>query len=276
MIPELFDQQQGRGLAAHSGNHTYTVGIDSEFIENRKAALNFVEDNLLCNPPKITTPTEMEQFIRELHSLFAQDLVNSSGIPIPPGEYRDSIILLPKDNFGLDNSKVAQNVHIKEPKALITFLKLLKRIEDSADPSATLKQFSDEEARVFSLGFDTLYMDWKDIPAAMTKFCEEYVQKIQRKTNPLDLATWVHMELIKIHPFVDLNGHISRTLASAELRRGELSPIFIFDENAYVKAQEKRDPEEFKAFLKRTIELSKKLGEILDKEEPLKCVGVKC
>jgi len=276
MISELFNQQKGRGLEVQSGNHTYTLGIDSEFIENRQSALTFVEENLLCSPSKITTPKEMEQFICKLHSLFAKDLVNSSGIPIPPGNYRDSIILLPKDNVGQNMTKVAENVQKKDRNAVVPFLTLVKRIEKSKDPCATLKQFTEEEARVFSLGFDTLYMDWKEIPAAMTKFCEEYLRKIQAETDPLDLATWVHMELINIHPFIDLNGHISRTLASAELRRGNLSPIFIFDENAYVKAQERRDSAEFKAFLKRTINLSAKLEKILETEETLQSVLVRC
>ncbi|WP_420422158.1 Fic family protein [Simkania sp.] len=268
IIGQIFDQQQGRGLAVGDGKNLYSLGIDWEFVRNRQAALTFVEQNLLCTPTKINTAEQMEQFICSLHALLAKDLVNSSGIPIPPGVYRDSIILLPRDNVGHKPDAIAENVKRKESTAVKLFRKLVKRVNESEDPSETLRKFTKEEARLFNLGYDTLYMDPKEISAAMKKFCSNYVNKIQDQTNPLDLATWVHMELIKIHPFIDLNGHISRTLASAELRRGELSPIFIFDENAYVKAQEKRDPEEFKAFLKRTIALTAKLEQILDNESP--------
>lgn len=269
MIAQIFNQQKERGLAVRDEQNLYALGIDEEFVRNRQAALAYVENNLLCTPPKIKTAEQMEQFICGLHALLAKDLVNSSGIPIPPGKYRESIILLPKDNVGEEFDAIVKNVKNKEPMAVKLFCQLIQRINKSEDPSETLRQFSSEEARVFSLGYDTLYLDAKDIPEAMKKFCKDYLQKIHAKTDPLDLATWLHMELIKIHPFVDLNGHTSRTLASAELRRGGLSPIFIFDENAYVKAQEKRDPEEFREFLERTIRLSEKLGKILDQEQPL-------
>ena len=268
LIGQIFDQQKERGLAVSDGANVYSLGIDSEFVRNRQAALTFVEENLLCNPPKVQTADQMENFICELHALLAQDLVNSSGIPIPPGEYRDSIILLPRDNVGDDENAIADNVRKKEPKSAKIFSNLSQRLNKSKDPSETLRQFTEEEARVFALGYDTLYMDANKIPSAMKQFCSDYVQKIQEKIDPLNLATWVHMTLIAIHPFIDLNGHTSRMLASAELRRGGHSPIFIFDENAYVKAQEKRDPEEFKAFLMRTITLSEKLGNALDQETP--------
>lgn len=275
LIGQIFDQQKERGLAVSDGANVYSLGIDSEFVRNRQAALTFVEENLLCNPPKVQTADQMEKFICKLHALLAQDLVNSSGIPIPPGKYRDSIILLPRDNVGVDEEAVAENVKKKEPKSDKLFRRLFQRFKQSKDPSKTLRQFTKEEARVFALGYDTLYMDANEIPSAMKKFCNDYVQKIQEKIDPLDLATWVHMTLIAIHPFIDLNGHTSRTLASAELRRGGYSPIFVFDENAYVKAQEKRDPEEFKAFLKRTIALSEKLGNALDQETPTKPINIK-
>lgn len=269
VIAQIFNQQKGRGLAVRGEKNLYALGIDEEFVRNRQAALAYVENNLLCNPPKIKTAEQMEQFICDLHSLLAKDLVNSSGIPIPPGKYRKSIILLPKDNVGHENNAIVQNVKKKEPQSLQLFCQLVQRIKKSKDPSETLRQFSSEEARVLSLGYDTLYMDPKDIPEAMKKFCRDYLQKIKAKTDPLDLATWLHMEFIKIHPFIDLNGHTARTLASAELRRGDLAPIFIFDEDAYVKAQEKRNPAIFRAFLMRTINLSKKLGAILEQEQPL-------
>jgi len=268
-IAEIFDQQKERGLAVGDGKNLYTLGVDKEFVRNRQLALTYVEKILLCQPSIIKTAEDMEKFICSLHQLLARDLVNSSGIPIPPGQYRESIIILPKDNVGHELDAIVENVKRKEAKSAKRFCQLFKRIHESKNASETFRQFTKEEARVFSLGYDTLYLDAKEIPAAMKKFCKDYLEKIQAKTDPLDLATWVHLELIKIHPFVDLNGLTSRILASAELRRGGLSPIFIFDENAYVKAQEKRDPEEFREFLERTVRLSEKLGKILDQEQPL-------
>ena len=268
-IATIFNQQKERGLAVSDGANIYSLGIDAQFVTNRVAALAFVEKDFLCHPPKITTPDHLERFICTLHALLAKNLVNSSGIPIPEGQYRKGCILLPKDNVGTENAAIIQNVARKEPQSVGLFVKLLKQIEQAKNPLEVFRNFSDEEARVFSLGYDILYTDPEEIPAAMKQFCKDYLQKIQAKTDPLDLATWVHLELIKIHPFVDLNGHTSRTLASAELRRGGHSPIFIFDETAYIKAQEKRDPAIFRDFLEKTITLSAKLGSLLENEELL-------
>lgn len=49
--------------------------------------------------------------------------------------------------------------------------------------------------------------------------------------NPIELAAWTHAEFVKIHPFVDGNGRISRMLMNYQLMSGGFLPVSIAKEN---------------------------------------------
>ena len=49
--------------------------------------------------------------------------------------------------------------------------------------------------------------------------------------NPIELDAWTHAEFLKIHPFVDGNGRISRMLMNYQLMSGGFLPVSIAKEN---------------------------------------------
>ncbi len=49
--------------------------------------------------------------------------------------------------------------------------------------------------------------------------------------NPIELAAWTHAEFVKIHPFVDGNGRVSRMLMNYQLMAKGFLPVSIAKEN---------------------------------------------
>jgi Fic family protein len=49
--------------------------------------------------------------------------------------------------------------------------------------------------------------------------------------NPLDLAAYTHGEFVRIHPFIDGNGRLSRILMNFQLLKNEFLPISIKNED---------------------------------------------
>ena len=58
-----------------------------------------------------------------------------------------------------------------------------------------------------------LFPSHKCIPAAMTRIVAEYNQRVSSPDHdPYELASWLHFEVVSLHPFEDGNGRLSRLL----------------------------------------------------------------
>ena len=58
-----------------------------------------------------------------------------------------------------------------------------------------------------------LFPSHKCIPPAMTRIVEEYNQKVSSTDHdPYELASWLHFEVVSLHPFEDGNGRLCRLL----------------------------------------------------------------
>jgi len=56
----------------------------------------------------------------------------------------------------------------------------------------------------------------------------------ERFKTQVELATWAHIEYLRIHPFVDGNGRTARVLLNIMLKRFDLYPIQVRTEDGYL------------------------------------------
>lgn len=97
-----------------------------------------------------------------------------------------------------------------------------------------------------------------EVPLKMQSFIKEY--ELKRKTlHPIELAAFVHIEFVGIHPFIDGNGRTSRLLLNLELIKAGFPPVVITVEDRleYYKALDfahtTGDYEPFLALMKKVV-----------------------
>lgn len=98
-----------------------------------------------------------------------------------------------------------------------------------------------------------------EVQSQMQEFIKEYEEK-RSKLHPIELASFVHIEFVKIHPFIDGNGRTSRLLMNLELIKAGFPPVVIELEDRldYYKALDiAHTTKNYKPF----IELMKKVVE---------------
>ena len=104
--------------------------------------------------------------------------------------------------------------------------------------------------------------DWKPpeasrVPALMDAAVAQYMKK-KRSLHPVELASWLHNSIARIHPFTDGNGRTARLLMNWVLFRNRFPPVVIEVRNkeAYYKmieAADKGDEAPFAEFLAREM-----------------------
>ncbi|WP_257119480.1 Fic family protein [Aliarcobacter lanthieri] len=65
-----------------------------------------------------------------------------------------------------------------------------------------------------------------EVQSQMQEFIKKYNENIT-KLHPIELASFVHIEFVNIHPFIDGNGRTSRLLMNLELIKAGFPPIVI-------------------------------------------------
>ncbi|MCC5816581.1 MAG: Fic family protein [Leptospira sp.] len=81
-------------------------------------------------------------------------------------------------------------------------------------------------SNVIITGADHKHPQGFDIPARMNQFIIDYKSNIS-KFHPVELAAWVHIKFVGIHPFVDGNGRTARLLMNLELMKAGFPPVVI-------------------------------------------------
>lgn len=100
-----------------------------------------------------------------------------------------------------------------------------------------------------------------EVASFMQDFIKEYYENKQ-KLHPVELASFVHIEFVKIHPFIDGNGRTSRLLMNLELIKAGFPPIIIEleDRLEYYKALDiahtKNDYIPFLSLMQKIVEKS--------------------
>lgn len=114
------------------------------------------------------------------------------------------------------------------------------------------------EVQVYITGTEFLPPEPQKITALMREFISEVpVQK--EKLHPVDFASWLHLELVTIHPFVDGNGRAARLLMNLALLQAGypvviIPPVLRKDYlDSIMAAQLKRDKEGFYNFIAEVV-----------------------
>nr|WP_269093308.1 Fic family protein [Aliarcobacter butzleri] len=100
-----------------------------------------------------------------------------------------------------------------------------------------------------------------EVQSKMEEFIKNYNEKVT-KLHPIELASFVHIEFVKIHPFIDGNGRTSRLLMNLELIKAGFPPVVIEleDRLEYYKALDightENDYKPFLELMKKVVEKS--------------------
>ena len=100
-----------------------------------------------------------------------------------------------------------------------------------------------------------------EVQSKMQEFIKKYNENIT-KLHPIELASFVHIEFVKIHPFIDGNGRTSRLLMNLELIKAGFPPVVIEleDRLEYYKALDiahtENDYKPFLELMKKVVEKS--------------------
>lgn len=100
-----------------------------------------------------------------------------------------------------------------------------------------------------------------EVQSKMQEFIKKYNENIT-KLHPIELASFVHIEFVKIHPFIDGNGRTSRLLMNLELIKAGFPPVVIKleDRLEYYKALDiahtENDYKHFLELMKKVVEKS--------------------
>ena len=100
-----------------------------------------------------------------------------------------------------------------------------------------------------------------EVQSKMQEFIKKYNENIT-KLHSIELASFVHIEFVKIHPFIDGNGRTSRLLMNLELIKAGFPPVVIEleDRLEYYKALDiahtENDYKPFLELMKKVVEKS--------------------
>ena len=93
----------------------------------------------------------------------------------------------------------------------------------------------------------------------MVTLMDEYIQNIEKlNLQPIKKASFIHHELVRIHPFIDGNGRVARLLTNFYLMKKGYPPIVIQSEDRekYYRSlykADKGDLSDFASFIARSV-----------------------
>ena len=228
------------------------MGLNPWFLNNWQNALKTVELTLLS---PVLEDLDIEKVILEIHADLTRQLKNLDGTEVKSGDYRTRPVAIQPDGLADDMIKLQKFVEKKNgPGSFLT----LQRASQSFQKFDGIHRLSRKEKKVFTSVYQ-LCSPVKDLPQEMKKFSKEYGDKIremkakQKKTRGevFDFAAWVHMSLIKIHPFEDGNGRLARILMNTELKRFGYHSVVFLNDKEYTEAiqKDRQQPGAFAAYI---------------------------
>lgn len=208
---------------------------------------------------KKLNPTEREQFDRNFVNVFVFNSNSIEGSTLTPREVK---LLLEED---IAPNKPMEDV--LEAKSAQKALNYIKTIKEALGQKLLLKlhelyfkdtkpfiagKFKTRDNVVFGAGFEPTPARF--VLTDMKIFFEEY-SKLRKRLHPLELAAWAHWKLVKIHPFQDGNGRVSRVVMNHLLHKNRYAMIDIKtkEKQKYFRALQKCDRENSAEALARLL-----------------------
>lgn len=200
---------------------TFHTLIDARKLINYKQAADYAYKNLFT----IELLENLEGIIKHTHKILAEELYRHDDSKITNGEYRQGEIVI----FPEYNSKTLTDQARKFYKQKMN---LIKKRKDST--------LTDDDRIMFAEYQIGVALDYRNIPTYMEQFCSDFIKCINlvndKKLSPVAFAAWAHMELVRIHPFEDANGRLSRIVTNAILMHYGYPPIIFQNDKSYTKA----------------------------------------
>ena len=189
----------------------FSVGIHTRYLKNQKVVLGKVHEKFLSTSFLNKTPMELERIIQELHKDFFVGTAPFIQKPVARGRYREGWVVLQPEGLGPSSDKIFPHIASQHPDQFAEFKRIYERVFPLGGMEGINKRaylaLSNEEKRVLSLAFVIIYTDPTTIPSEMQTFCNEYLDRLRfSNIDPVALAAWVHMEIVRVHPFEDGRG----------------------------------------------------------------------
>ncbi len=164
-----------------------------------------------------------------------------------------------------DRTKIAQVHHRMDPQKYTNYKRALGYIQETIlENPAILKEYTAKTLKTINYvhilltqNIDThpgkyRNTDAQSIERDMRLFARDLTARLRQKDiDYIDLAAWVHTEIIRIKPYDDANGRLARILMNTILRLGH-HPIVIFD-NTDDYLQAVHDFKTFPAYIKKRL-----------------------
>lgn len=230
--------------------------INGRKFSNYEKALHYIEQTIFtCPDAYLTQVSDVISVIKTLHAILLRDLPDQE--VITPGEFRicEKII----------SSVTSRNDVLHHAKGRLSSQEYaqFERSYQQFISSNSLSVFSDEERTLWSKCFIIPTVP-SNIEAELRLFAETFIARLKRdfsqstptpvnrKRASIELASFVHTELIRIHPFLSGNGRLARMLMNTILYYfGGYDPVVIDSESRYkaVVAQSFKDASAFTDYL---------------------------
>lgn len=242
---------------------------------NYEKALHYIEKTIFTCPEAFLAQTkDIISIVKTLHEILTKDLPDEH--LITPGHFRKIEKIL--SNLASQNDVLAHARRILSEQEYPLF----EKSYNNFIASNSIGVFSDYERVLWSKCFIVPTAPNK-IETELTAFCNTLIARLQhdfsestpivlnRKQASIELASFVHTELIRIHPFLIANGRLARIFMNTILVYfGGYDPVIIDNENDYKKAvaQSLNTPQTFTDYLaNHLIPWTQRQAEVLSYEK---------
>lgn len=263
---QIFSREafNSKGFKVFVQDVNISLGINPNLRNNYEQALKIAERKVL--DPNFAD-SNIEATLMHINQVLVEGLNDYYDQPIKNGNYRTGAMAIQRDDVAENPEKLKVLVEQRYGKNAFNILISAGHKFFATD---SLDTMTEKERQIWNSMYHTS-PPAKEVPGLMKKFAADYRQKLKDGEYGFELAAWVHMTLVNIHPYHDAMGREARILMNAELKRGGYSSIVFFDDQEYSKAIEAdhKRPGAFRDYLVKAYKHSKALNEIEDFPGPV-------
>ncbi len=221
--------------------HPLEEGLNTSTAQEKacyERALNIIEKLFMKAPLKSLTEWQFHAMLSIVHSQLVTDPEEG------PGRYRS------KEDEGVAIGKINLDGGLLEHlvKHDRKSLPLFQEVQTQLQRGKGLDEMvNDRLVSPAAIDFINRYFHIcpspKHVYSLMEILRQEVQKKLESKEDPIDIASFAHCEIGRIHPFKEANGRIARIFMNVILMQGGHQPIAFASEETYTNAV--KDPQEF-------------------------------